>query len=201
MEERKFTEKESLELISQMIRNTQTRMEENSGTMFLIWGYLSAFTSLLVWGLLMVSFNHQWKWFWFLLPVAGSILTLLHFKKEKRKPHANTYIDRIIGYIWAVLGIAGFMLSMISIFFYVKFPILFIIALIMGIGTALTGMVIRFKPLIYSGIAGMILSVVFLFVAWKIQLLVFAALFLFMMVIPGHILNHAARKRNKESHV
>jgi MFS family permease len=196
MEERKLTEKESLELISQMIRNTQTKMEENSGVMFLIWGYLSVFTTLLVWSLLMTSFNYQWQWFWFLLPVGGSILTLLHYKKESRKPRANTYIDRMIGYIWRVLGIVGFALSMISIFTY-KFPILFIIVLIMGIGTTLTGMVIRFKPLIYSGTFGMIVSVVFLFVEWKIQMPVFAAVFLFMMVIPGHILNHIARKRNK----
>jgi hypothetical protein len=196
MEEKKLTEKESLELISQMIRNTQTRMEENSGAMFLIWGYLSVFTTLLVWGLMMISFNYNWQWIWFLIPVGGLILTLLHNKEESRKPRAKTYIDRVIGYIWKVLGIAGFALSMISIFTY-KFPILFIIVLIMGIGTALTGLVIRFKPLIYSGIFGMIASVVFLFVGWMIQMPVFAVVFLFMMVIPGHILNHIARKRNK----
>ena len=197
MEERKLTGKESLELISQMIRNTQTKMEENSGAMFLIWGYLSVFTSLLVWSLLMASSNYQWQWFWFLLPAGGLALTLLHYRKESRKPRAKTYIDRVIGYIWRVLGIVGFALSMISFFTTHKFPILFIIVLIMGIGTTLTGMIIRFKSLIYFGTAGMIASVVFLFVGWKIQLPVFAAVFLFMMVIPGHILNHTARKRNK----
>jgi hypothetical protein len=196
MEERKLTEKESLELISQMIRNTQTKMEENSGTIFLIWGYLSVFTTLLIWSLLLISLNYQWQWLWFLIPVGGSLLRVLHDKKESRKPHANTYIDRVLGYIWKVLGIAAFALSMIAIFNYVL-PILFIIVLLMGIGTALTGLVIRFRPLVYSGILGMMASVVFLFVGWQIQLPVFAAVFLVMMVIPGHILNHTARKRNQ----
>ena len=61
MEERKLTEKESLELISKMIRNTQTKMEENSGAMFLIWGYLTVFSTLLVWSLMMISFNYNWQ--------------------------------------------------------------------------------------------------------------------------------------------
>ena len=196
MEDRKLSEKESLELISQMIRNTQTRMEENSGTMFLIWGYLSVFVTLLVWVPLMLTGNYQWQWFWFLLPIGGMILSLIHKRNETQKPRARTFIDRIISHIWTVLGTAGFVLSMISIFFH-KFPILFVIVLIMGIGTTLTGLIIKFKPLIYSGILGMLLSVIFLFVSWQIQMPVFAAVFVFMMVIPGHILNSTARKHAK----
>ena len=49
MEERKLNEKESLELIAQMIQNTKNRMETNCGMPFLLWGYTTVFTSLLVW--------------------------------------------------------------------------------------------------------------------------------------------------------
>ena len=38
MENKKLNEKESLELISQMIQNTRTRVEKDGGTPFLIWG-------------------------------------------------------------------------------------------------------------------------------------------------------------------
>ena len=41
MEERKLNEKESLELITRMIQNTKDRMAENSGTPFLLWGYVT----------------------------------------------------------------------------------------------------------------------------------------------------------------
>lgn len=196
MEEKKLTEKESLELISQMIRNTQTKMEENSGTMFLIWGYTTIGVTLLVWLLLTLTHDYSWQWLWFLLPAVGSILSVLHVKKEARKPHANTYIDRIVWYIWMVLGTTGFVLSVVSIISY-KFPILFVIVLIMGMGTTLTGLVIRFKAHVFSGILGMVASVAFLFVNWQTQMLMFSAVFLVMMVIPGYILNYTARKRNK----
>ena len=49
MENKKLNEKESLELISQMIQNTRTRVEKDGGTPFLIWGYGTVIISLLVW--------------------------------------------------------------------------------------------------------------------------------------------------------
>lgn len=196
MEDKKLTEKESLELIAQMIRNTQSRMEENSGTMFLIWGYLTTIVTMIVWSLLMLTGNYQYQWLWFLLPATGSVLTLLQIRKEAGKPRANTYVDRVVGYIWLVMGIIGFVLSVISIVTY-KLPILFIIVLIMGIGTTLTGLITRFRPLVYSGTLGLLVSVILLFVGWKTQMPIFAGVFIFMMIIPGHILNGAARRRTK----
>ena len=38
MNDRVLNEKESLELIAQMIQNTKSRMTRNSGAPFLIWG-------------------------------------------------------------------------------------------------------------------------------------------------------------------
>ena len=42
MEEKKLSEQESLELISQMIRSTRKNMEVGSGNQFLYWGYFTA---------------------------------------------------------------------------------------------------------------------------------------------------------------
>ena len=48
MNDRVLNEKESLELIAQMIQNTKSRMTRNSGAPFLIWGYTTIIVSLLV---------------------------------------------------------------------------------------------------------------------------------------------------------
>ena len=55
MEERKLNEKESLELIAQMIQNTKNRLETNCGMPFLFWGYTTLFVSLLVWFLVVTT--------------------------------------------------------------------------------------------------------------------------------------------------
>lgn len=195
IQDRQLNEKESLELIARMIRNTQQKMKEGSGTMFLIWGYSTVIVTMLVWGAVLYNQNYKWQYLWFLLPICASIASLIYKKQEGKKPQVSTYIDRIIGYIWIVVGISGFLLSMVSILAY-TFPILFIIVLIMGIGTTLTGLIISFRPLIIFGAMGMACSVILSFLSWKIQLPVFALIFIFMMIIPGHYLNYIARKSN-----
>ncbi len=192
-QDRQLNEKESLELIARMIQNTKQKMEEGSGTMFLIWGYITVIVTLLVWGIVFYTQNYYWQFLWFLLPISGSIATLIYKKQEDKKPRVTTYIDRIIGYVWAVSGITGFLLSMVSIFVY-TIPILFIIILIMGIGTTLTGLIINFRPLVISGAIGLFCSVFLPFLNWELQLPLFSLIFIFMMIIPGHYLNYKARK-------
>lgn len=195
LQDKRLNEKESLELIAQMIRNTKMKMKEGSGTMFLIWGYSTVIVTMLVWSLCLYTQDYRYQWLWFLLPISASIMTIIYKKQEDKKPRVSTYIDRVISYIWWVVGVAGFLLSMVSILAY-TFPILFVIVLIMGIGTTLTGLIISFRPLIVSGIIGMAASVVLSFLSWKFQLPLFSLIFLFMMIIPGHYLNHKATNSN-----
>ncbi|MCD8044127.1 MAG: hypothetical protein LUH10_13830 [Tannerellaceae bacterium] len=198
MQDRQLNEKESLELIANMIRNTKRKMKEGSGTMFLIWGYMTIFVTLLVWGTVLYTKSYYWQWLWLLLPVGAGIISILYNRKRKKTPFVTTYVDKVIGYIWAVIGITGFLLSMVSVIYY--FPILFIIVLMMGIGTTLTGLVIEFRPLAISGILGMALSIVLLLLDYmNLRILsfpAFAAIFFLMMVIPGHYLNYKARSKD-----
>ena len=66
--------------------------------------------------------------------------------------------------------------------------------LMMGTGTAITSMIIRFKPIIFSGFAGILLSYLCLIVKGYEVILVFAIIFLFIMIVPGHILNWKGRR-------
>ncbi len=193
MEDRMLNEKESLELISQMIRNTRQKMEKNNGMPFLVWGYVTIFVSILVWALLKNGFSHQWQVLWFLIPIIGFPLMMMFIKK--REKGVKTYIDKVVGYIWIGFGVAA-LLTSISAMFYWKIPILFIMLLMMATGTAITGLVIQFKPIAIAGFAGIMLSFVCLFTGGINQILVFAAIFLVMMVIPGHILNIKSRKNH-----
>ncbi len=74
MNDRVLNEKESLELIAQMIQNTKSRMTRNSGAPFLIWGYTTIIVSLLVWFLLKETGNYHWQWLWFLLRLFPCLL-------------------------------------------------------------------------------------------------------------------------------
>lgn len=194
MEERKLNEKESLELIAQMIQNTKNRLETNCGMPFLFWGYTTLFVSLLVWFLVVTTGNYYWQYLWFLLPIIAGTGTYLSTRNQQ--PGIKTHLDKVINYIWLVFGITGFLISMLAMFFW-QLPILFIILLLMGMGTTLTGLVVGYKTVTICGTLGALSSIGCLFYPGPNQILIFAPVFIFMMVIPGHVLNHAARKQKK----
>lgn len=193
MEDKVLTEKESLDLISQMIRNTRSRLEDNSGIPFLIWGYTTVIVAVIVWSLVTTSGNYLWHWLWFAIPVFGGTLWLLHNKKQlNNRSRVITFVDRAISHVWMVFGIASFMISIISFLTYI--PILFIVLLTMGMATAITGLIIRFKPIIFSGFIGILFSPLCVIVRDTSSILIFAAIFVLMMVIPGHMLNYTAKR-------
>ncbi|WP_080905650.1 hypothetical protein [Parabacteroides sp. Marseille-P3160] len=196
MEDRKLNEKESLALITQMIENTRNRFIENSGAPFIIWGYTTIFVSLFVWYFWKTTGNVQWNFAWFLIPIIGGLISYFHSKQRRKTVFAKTYIDRLTNYIWLLLGVSVLILSVIA--FIIPIPILFFVLFCMNTGTVLTGITIRFKPVIVCGIGGILLSYVLLFVPGFSQILVFAASFL-LMVIAGHWLNYICRKHNEEN--
>ena len=65
MEEKKLSEQESLELISQMIRSTRKNMEVGSGNQFLYWGYFTAALSVLLFLLVYYTGDARWSIGWF----------------------------------------------------------------------------------------------------------------------------------------
>ena len=193
MEEKPLNEKESLELITRMIKNTHQKLEEGNGIPFLVWGYTSIIVSILVWYQLKITQDYLWNLLWFLIPLIGFPIQML--LQRKRERGIKTYLEKIIKYVWTVIGVAGFVVSMGAMFYW-KIPILFIIIVLMATGTAITGLIIQFKPIIISGFVSILLSFGCLIFSHSYSILVFALVFLLMMVIPGHILNFKNRKRH-----
>jgi len=192
MEDKILNEKESLELISKMIRNSQQKIKQGNGLTFLIFGYTTLAISLLVYYLLKTTENNWYNLVWLGIPVIGFIL-LYFFKKDKPK-YAKTYIDRVVNNVWTVIGSAVFLVSFTAGF--VRIPVLPILILLLGIATAITGLVIKFRPVVIGGVLG-IISFVLPFVMFGYeQVLIYGICVFVMMVIPGHILNYKGRKAN-----
>ncbi|MDR0973901.1 MAG: hypothetical protein LBM61_07970 [Prevotellaceae bacterium] len=201
MEDKTLSQAESLELITQMIQNTRMKLGRGSGSPFLIWGYATVFTTLLVYLLLFVTGSYQALWLWFLLPVLGGLFWWQHHSHHKTV-RPITYIDRMTSNIWMVCGIVGGVISVLTMLTSMeilgqvvwRFPILFVICLVMGMGTTLTGLVIRFVPVTIGGIFGICGSLAISFIQGLHVFALFALIFIGMMIIPGHMLNRAAQK-------
>ena len=124
-----------------------------------------------------------------LMPLLGWLLMWVS-REKKPEGEVRTFVDRVIGNVWTVMGLSAWFVSMLALFTPMRLPILFIILLIMGMGTTVTGLIIRFTPTAVGGVAAIILAPFTLIAGNMWQPLLFIAGFVVMMIVPGHILNY-----------
>ena len=91
-----------------------------------------------------------------------------------------------------ILGIAGGIAALTS--WIGGINILYVEALLMACGTAITGLVLRWRTVTLAGVASILLTPLFAVVEGIDRLPVFAALFVVMMVIPGHIIAYKLKR-------
>ncbi|WP_290137099.1 hypothetical protein [Duncaniella muris] len=206
MEDKKLTEKESLEVITSMIARTKVRYL-GSGNILLMWGYLAVFTSILVWILLAATQQNVWNWLWFAIPVIGMPLTSIMARREKRTDGAVTYSDKITSHLWSIFGVSEIVLTLIclgfSLFGGIKCWTAMIVYTIIAAPFAeiAQGLIVKEKSLTWGGIVGLAIGMVLVCcVTGKIPLLanwfmpLFILFWVVMMIVPGHIINHKAKK-------
>ena len=196
MENKNLTEKESLEIISRMIQNTQNNLEKSSGVPFLIWGYITVIvTAIIGVGYTQIE-DYRWNFLWFLIPIVGWVTNIVYNRRNESQ--VKTYIDTVINKLWLTISAVSIIVSMLT--FIKSIPVLFIMLIIMGIGTITTGLIIKFKPITVGGIISVLLSIAQLYYSDSFySVVIFASAFIFTMIIPGHILNHRARKNTKNA--
>ncbi len=193
MEERKLTEKESLELISQMIQNSRKNVDYAAGNPALLWGYVTVITSLLVYGSWQLTHSHLVMWLWFLIPIAGGIGM---FIASRNKPKlVKTHLDKVLNAVWTVLGCSCMLLMLPAYLLPGGFPIMFAIALLVSQAITITGWVVSYKPYMIGGIIGIALSFLCLMVKGVDQCLIFAVIFIIAEIIPGHMLNNEMKRK------
>lgn len=206
MEDKKLTEKESLEVIISMIARTKARYL-GSGNILLMWGYLAVFSSILVWILLAATRQNVWNWLWFAIPVIGMPLTSIMARREKRTDGVVTYSDKITSHLWSIFGVSEIVLTLIclgfSLFGGIKCWTAMIVYTIIAAPFAeiAQGLIVKEKFLTWGGIVGLAIGMVLVCcVTGKIPLLanwfmpLFILFWVVMMIVPGHIINHKAKK-------
>lgn len=212
MREQQIDEHRSLEIISKMIADTSAHIDNESGKYFLLWGYTTVIVSLFEYVAQLLHLPmHLCLWAWWLIPIVGGIGTII-LNRRAGVARPKSYVDRSISAVWMVFGLS-FGMAFIAALVYGA-NILFLTAMLMGMGTVITGKICQHKVLTVAGMAGMVLSLLIpaghlllreyatalresgiahVEAIFYIEMVIFAAVFLVMMVIPGHILYNRAR--------
>lgn len=205
MEKRTLNEKESLALITQMISSSKKNMEIGQGNYMLIWGYFTTTLSIILFALVNLTHNFIWSWGWMLMFVMWPIMS---YRQRQKPPRVVTYTDKVISQVWQVMGwmfIVTFLtIGIIEFSFarYIDFILMLPLSLIYcGIGVSITGIIIQERWMTYTPLIAFIIAIYMLTMlmigekATTLWYLYFGLSFVFMMIIPGHIVNHKAKKQ------
>lgn len=211
MEEKKLTEKESLELITTMIARTRERYV-GDGNILLMWGYLIITVTVLTWVLLAVTGNRWFNMLWFLIGLIGSILTPIMARRQHKDAGVVTYSDRVSQRIWIYVGRSAIAFTVFCLAFMFfggisAWSVWFMFALvIVPFAEIAQGIVIKEQSMVAGGAVGLTIGIftmccvtahVVMQAVWYMPLFILANIC--MMIVPGHIINYKARESRERA--
>lgn len=197
MQDEHISGQESLAIIESMINKAKNQFGEN-GFLYLLWGWVVLFCSLTQFVLMHVVHypKHYLVWMSTWLAV---IVQIVYLARRDRKRKVRTYTDDIVGYVWItfviLMFLTGFLVGRSLNAQYGSFINIMFLALY-GMPTFLSGVILKFKPLVIGGIGCWVLSIAATFISFDYQLLFLGAAVIIAWIIPGYLLRARFRQEN-----
>lgn len=222
MEDKKLTERESLDLITQMINKAKDSVHD-TGITAIMWGAVIAVCSLV--RLAEVRYDFRLPFDIYMLTVVAVIPTIIFSIREKKARRVKAYGEEFNDYLWISFGISIFLVSFITTklgndarpmiqefekisgkqsSFHVYEYISSFFLMLYGLPTFVSGVCMKFKPMTIGGIFCWVCALVTLYTTAQVDLLLTAVAAIVAWLIPGIILETEYRKAKKSlkgSHV
>src|SRR4051794_1947321 len=196
--EPEFSPQQSLQLIHSMIETTKNTLS-NQSHYFLLWGWAVMIGCLLQFYLKVIAGYPQYYLAWLITPVAWVIHFLFIYRDTKYKK-VRTFVDEANAYLWTAIALGffavGFVFAKIGWQYCFPFYILFY-----GMGTYVSGRLIKFKPLIIGGIICFPLVIIAVNASYDMQILISALAVFISYIIPGYILRYRYKKQSTQPHL
>jgi hypothetical protein len=193
-DEKLMTEKESMELITSMINKAKSRFNE-SGFLYLLWGWVVLICCIVEFSAAHFFDIQNAYYIWYITWLV--LIYQIFFLRKKRKLRTHTtYTEDINRYVWIVFGTCEILLVSILLFFKKYEVINPVVIVLYGMPIFLSGIILKFKPLIWGGISCWIVSGLSPFVNIKFQLLLTAAAIICGWIVPGYLLKQKFKKEN-----
>jgi len=217
-----LNEKESLELIGQMISTAKNNLQKGTGKIFLLWGYLVAgisFATISMAKYMPMQNAHNAYYLWFLMFLGMPVHYWL-IKKRGNERRVVTYFEKLMRWVWIgfrvsiLVVVVGMLLDTVILSYFASdmkgshefvrwFQWLLLTPFMLclyGFALFVSGKAYGFKPLVIGGIICFFASFFLLFSIHKtgvvnVQQFVLGVSAVAGFVIPGHMLN---RKEHKD---
>jgi hypothetical protein len=193
--EKTLNPQESLRVIRETIDLAKRSFHDN-GFHFLLWGWLVVLASMIHWYLQTKQLHPNPEIAWMVMVVIGVPAALIREWLRSKKEKTSNLFHQWYGLIWLGFGIS----LVISIPFTVRSGLspVALILILSGFATFMSGVILRFRPLIFGAITIWAGAVGCLFLAPEQHLLVQAACAVLGYLLPGYLLNQQMRHANAQ---
>ena len=181
---------ESLQIIEQMIQKAKTNLHDSS-FYFLLWGWIVLIAII---GQMLISHftDYTKPYLVWLIIIPGVIASIVNGSIKGKKSKVTSHLDRINFLNWIVFLISySIVLIFMKNFDYKIVPIIFLLA---GNATFITGIIIKFKALIFGGIIFWIGVICLFTVPKEFTEFISPIIIIFGYLVPGYLLKFQNKK-------
>ncbi|MEO7992460.1 MAG: hypothetical protein ABI663_23115 [Chryseolinea sp.] len=183
-ESEKFTPEQSLDVITSMINQAKGNMQRSSFH-FLLWGWTIVIANLGVYLLFkFTSLTNPFMMFGVTIPAA--VIAIIYSIRNNKRVIVKTHLDNIGKWMWVGFGITCFIIVIFGK--NINWQINPIIITMCAAPTFLSGVMLRFRPLMIGGITFWIFGLASFLAPVEIQFLLAAIAVAVGYLIPGYLL-------------
>ncbi|HMV09958.1 MAG TPA: hypothetical protein PK325_09080 [Cyclobacteriaceae bacterium] len=180
---------QSLDLIASMIQQAKGNVQKSS-FYFLLWGWTIVIANLGVY--ILIKFTDVKNPFiMFAITIPMAVVAVIYNNRQNKTEVVSTHLDKIHKWLWA-----GFGLNCALIVFVGKFigwMVNPMIVLMCALPTFITGVMLKFRPLMLGGLVFWIAGTVLFFLRVEEQFLVAALAISLGYLVPGYMLRKSEK--------
>lgn len=180
-----LTTTQSLDIITKMIQEAKGNVTKNS-IYLLLWGFVTIAANVGMFVLMNAAYPQPFL-VWF-ITIPAWIATIIIAFKSSRSSRTTSHLDRINACLWFSYGVAVF--GIVAFGYKINFQLNPIILIMSSVPAFVSGIIIRFRPLIVGGILFWIFGIACFLVVGPWQYLVGAIAVLVGYVVPGVMLRN-----------
>ncbi|MCU0370935.1 MAG: hypothetical protein MUC31_05930 [Bacteroidales bacterium] len=178
---------EKLNVIYDMIENSKTQIRENA-FFYLLWGWLVLLASLSHFFMMRMGIFYSFL-AWPVIMTIGMVISIIAGIRMGKRAGYRTHIDTAVIYLWYGFFFALLVVLAFSIGGKIRWEISNALIITMyGLGTFVSGGILKFKPLVIGGISCWIIALGVFFVPSEYMLLLVALSIIIAYLIPGYLL-------------
>lgn len=182
-----LTPQQSLDMITAMIRQAKGNMQKNS-FYFLLWGSTIVIANLGVY--ILLKFTQVENPFnMFMITLVAAVVSIVYGIRQNKNATVSTHLDEIYKWVWIGFGATCFIFWIFGS--KIGWQLNPVIITLCAVPTFISGVLLRFKPLMAGGFAFWILGALIFVVDYETQFLLSAIAVTIGYIVPGYLLKRS----------